>query len=80
MNKWDFQVACSKALTAVLVIPWLLAYHGSRLLSLLAFMAERGYRTIEKANDGTRRWANPDIYGKAPKRARKLLYRRHTVE
>lgn len=42
-------------------------------------MAERGYRTIEKANDGTR-WANPDIYPKALKRTRKLLYRRHTVE
>jgi hypothetical protein len=73
MNKWDVRVALSKMLTGVLLIPWLICYYGGKALT-------RTSKGIESVNGKVRKWANPDLYGKAPLRARKLFYRRRTVE
>jgi hypothetical protein len=73
MNQLDLRVLLSKVLTGVLLLPWLVSYYGGKMLSALA-------ARIEAGNGAVRKWANPDLHGKAPKRARKLLYRRRTVE
>ena len=73
MNRADLRVLYSKVQTGILLLPWLAAYYGGKGLSAVA-------NAIQDANNRTRKWANPDLYGKAPRRARKLLYRRRTVE
>lgn len=73
MNKYDFRVLYSKLQTGALLVPWLIAYYGGKWLTALA-------HGIINLNRRTRKWANPDIHGKAPKRCRSLFYTRRRVE
>jgi hypothetical protein len=80
MNKWDLRRLISGSVTGVAFLPFIiclsiglsLRWTGNGLVSLADSLMARRHKVHV--------WANPEVYGKAPPRLRKLLYRRSTVE
>jgi hypothetical protein len=72
-NRWDLRRLLSGVVLVVMALPYVLCVYAGTALTALAKGMEVGRWKVH-------RWANPEVYGDAPPRARKLFYRRKTVE
>jgi hypothetical protein len=80
LNQLDLRRLVWAAYFGLTVLPLMLAYFLSISLTKIGKWLLAACDGIEHGGKALHKWANPDLYGRAPRRCRRLLYSRRTVE